>query len=142
MYSAISAHFLTVSVKSRVFPDPQSGNTHPAIPIFIAEYLSGRMSGVTNAVRSKLGEIVHRMVIVSQKMTPGGKTPWWQQVPDSADKMTYECDSKLGSPMEQDCANIEFGGLGADDDTISVGEGIVKFLSSGQYLRSCLLKSD
>ncbi len=89
------------------------------------------MKGAENAVRAQLGAIVHRMVVVSQKMRPGGNTPWWQQVPDSADEMTYECDAKLGAPAAVDCAKVEYGELGADDDTISVGAGVVKFLSSG-----------
>lgn len=89
------------------------------------------MKGADNALRAKLSGIVHRMVVVSRKMTPGGKTPWWQQVPDSADEMTYECDAKLGAPAAVDCAKVEYGELGADDDTISVGAGVVKFLSSG-----------
>ena len=93
------------------------------------------MKGADNAVRAKLGAIVHRMVLVSQKMSPGGKTPWWQQIPQSADEMTYECDAKLGAPAAVDCAKVEYGELGADDDTISVGAGVVKFLSSGQCSR-------
>lgn len=91
------------------------------------------MKGAPNAVRAKLGDTVRRMVVVSQKMRPGGKTPWWQQVPDSADEMTYECDAKLGAPAAVDCAKVEYGELGADDDTFSVGAGVVKFLSSGLY---------
>lgn len=127
----ISAHFLTVSVKARTFGDPQPGNTHPSIAVLIAEYLSGVMKGASNEVRAILGASVHRMVVVSQKMRPGGTTPWWQQVPDSADEMTYECDAKLGAPAAVDCAKVEYGELGADDDIISVGAGVVKFLSSG-----------
>lgn len=90
------------------------------------------MKGASNEVRAILGASVHRMVVVSQKMRPGGTTPWWQQVPDSADEMTYECDAKLGAPAAVDCAKVEYGELGADDDIISVGAGVVKFLSSGQ----------
>ncbi len=93
------------------------------------------MKGTNGALKAKLSSIVHRMVLVSQKMTPGGKTPWWQQVPDSADEMTYECDAKLGAPSAVDCAKVEYGELGADDDTISVGAGVVKLLSSGQSSR-------
>ena len=94
------------------------------------------MKGAENAVRDRLGAIVHRMVVVSQKMTPGGNTPWWQQVPDSADEMTYECDADLGAPKAVDCAKLEYGELGADVDSISVGAGMVKFLSSGQSSRN------
>ena len=94
------------------------------------------MNGATNTVRDRLGAIVHRMVVVSQKMTPGGSTPWWKQIPDAADEMTYECDAKLGAPEAVDCAKLEYGELGADDDTFSVGAGVSKFLSSGQRLKN------
>ena len=117
------------------FKDPQPGNTHPSVAVFIGEYLSGKMQGANNAVKAQLGNIVRRMVVVSQKMSPGGSTPWWKQVPDSADKMTYECDGKLGAPAAMDCAKVEYGELGADEDTFSVGAGVVKFLSSGQSSR-------
>lgn len=93
------------------------------------------MKGANNALRAKLGDTVHRMVVVSQKMRPGGNTPWWQQVPDSADEMTYECDANLGAPAAVDCAKVEYGELGVDEDTISVGTGVVKFLRSGQCSR-------
>lgn len=76
------------------------------------------------------------MVVVAQKMTPGGKTPWWQQIPESADEMTYECDAKLGAPAAVDCAKVEYAELGPSDETFSVGAGVVKFLSSGQCLRN------
>ena len=95
------------------------------------------MKGATNAVRDQLGSIVHRMVVVSQKMRPAGKTPWWQQVPDAAEEMTYECDAELGAPMAVDCAKVEYGELGLDDTTFSVTKGLAKVLSSGQCSR-CL----
>ena len=90
------------------------------------------MRGADNSVRRKLAPFVDRMVTVSQKMSPMGNTPWWQQVPSTDDKMGYECDGKLGAPVAQDCANVEFTDMAPDDGTISVGAGVVKLLSSGQ----------
>ena len=90
------------------------------------------MTGAPSNIRDKLGSIVHRMVVVSRKMSPGGNTPWWQQVPDAADEMTYECDANLGSPNAVDCAQVEYGELGLNDDTFSVAAGVAKILSSGQ----------
>ena len=69
-------------------------------------------------------------------MSPAGNTPWWQRVSDAADKMAYDCDAQLGVPAPHDCAKVEDGQLGADDDTISVGAGVVKLLSSGQCSRN------
>ena len=104
--------------------------------MLIAEILSGLMRGANNAIRDQLGSIVHRMIIVSQKMRPGGNTPWWQQVPDAAEEMSYECDANLGAPAAVDCAKVEYGELGLDDDTFSVTGGIAKILSSGQCSRN------
>ena len=87
------------------------------------------MRGAENAVVKQLGALVHRLVVVAQKMKPGGDTPWWQQVPDSADQMSYTCDAKLGAPSASDCAKVEYGE--SDDTTFSVGAGVVKILSSG-----------
>ena len=88
------------------------------------------MRGAENAIQKQLGALVHRMIVVAQKMRPGGDTPWWQQVPDSADEMNYECDAKLVAPSATDCAKVEYGQ--SDDATFSVGAGVVKILSSGQ----------
>ena len=90
------------------------------------------MSGANNALKNQLGPLVHRMVVVSQKMSPGGSTPWWQQVPDADEKMSYECDASLGAPQAVDCALIEDQKLGLDDDTFSIQAGLSKILSSGQ----------
>ena len=121
-------------MKGVKFKDPQPGNTHPSIAVLIAEYLSGITRDANNAIKAQLGAVVHRMVLASQKMTPGGNTPWWQQVPDAAEEMTYECDAALGAPAAVDCAKVEYGELGQNDETFSVGAGVVKFLSSGSYL--------
>lgn len=90
------------------------------------------MRDADNSIRRKLAPFIDRMVTVSQKMSPMGNTPWWQQVPSTDDKMGYECDGKLGAPVAQDCANVEYTDMAPDDGTISVGAGVVKLLSSGQ----------
>lgn len=90
------------------------------------------MKGADNSIRRKLAPFIDRMVTVSQKMSPMGKTPWWQHVPATDDKMGYECDGKLGAPAAQDCANVEYTHMGANDGVISVGAGVAKLLSSGQ----------
>jgi hypothetical protein len=66
-------------------------------------------------------------------MYAGGKTtPWWGATAGLADEMTYECDSTLGAPSAVDCAQVEWSQLGPDEDTISIGAGVVKFLSSSK----------
>lgn len=66
-------------------------------------------------------------------MSAGGRTqPFWQPVQHSLEEMSYDCDSALGKPAEMDCAQVEWGELGADDDSFSVGPGLTKILASSE----------
>ena len=49
------------------------------------------------------------------------------------DKMSYECDVKLGAPAEVDCAQVEWSELGPDDETVDLGSGLSKVLTSSTY---------
>ena len=66
------------------------------------------------------------------RMRTGGNRPWWSNAGDPVgeDEMTYECDAKLGSPKEVDCAQVEWGELGAGNDAIDLVSGVAKTLSS------------
>ena len=66
-------------------------------------------------------------------MQRGGSSPWWTRSNADSDEMTYECDGNLGSPQEVDCAQVEYQ-LDGLSDTIQIGPGEVKFLSSSEYL--------
>jgi len=64
-------------------------------------------------------------------MNAGGQsTPFWGAVGASEEEMSYECDATLGAPAEVDCAQVEWSELGADDDTLSIGPGVTRVLSS------------
>jgi len=132
---AISSAFLTVSVTNKRPREPQPGNYDPSVAVFIAEYLASKSRGANNADRNRLNAAAHDFTLRTQKMYAGGKTtPWWGAVAESADEMTYECDATLGAPSAVDCAQVEWSQLGADEDTISIGAGVVKFLSSSKWL--------
>ncbi|MCJ1238409.1 hypothetical protein MMC14_006398 [Varicellaria rhodocarpa] len=64
--------------------------------------------------------------------TSGYTNKWWSpsQTSTAADNMAYECDSDLGTPNATDCNQIEDSQLGAASDTITVGPGTPKVLSS------------
>lgn len=69
-------------------------------------------------------------------MRTGGSVPWWSAAAGPVeDDMTYECDAKLGSPKEVDCAHIEWAELGADADAdaVELVPGVVKTLASSRY---------
>ena len=44
--------------------------------------------------------------------------------------MAYDCDANLGAPREVDCELLEYSQLGPPSDTITVGPGAPKLLSS------------
>ena len=72
---------------------------------------------------------------MSSQVTPF--KPWWEYVQDFVsapnivqDKMTYQCDSSLGAPTEADCSQLERSQLGSPSDTVEIGPGKLKMLSS------------
>lgn len=131
--TASSSTYLTVSVTNKRPTEPQPGNYDPSVAVFIAEYLASKSRRANNADRARLNSAAHDFTVRTQKMYAGGKTtPWWGATAALADEMTYECDANLGAPSAVDCAQVEWSQLGPDDDTISIGAGVVKFLSSSE----------
>ncbi|KAK4696842.1 hypothetical protein P7C71_g1150, partial [Lecanoromycetidae sp. Uapishka_2] len=132
-----SSTFLTVSVTNKRPREPQPGNYDPSVAVFIAEHLASKRRGANGAARAKLNDAAYDFTVRTQKMYAGGKTtPWWGAVSEAADEMTYECDASLGAPSAVDCAQVEWSQLGPDEETLSVGAGVVKFLSSTDALVS------
>ena len=75
-------------------------------------------------------------VIRTQKMYSGGKTtPWWGATAGMVEKMSYECDAKLGAPAEVDCAQVEWSQMGPDEGTVALGSSLTRVLSSSMYLK-------
>ena len=131
--TAASSAYLTVSLTNKRLKEPQPGNYDPSVAVFIAEHLASKARGAKNVERSKLNSAISDFTLRTQKMYAGGKTtPWWGAVAASEDEMTYECDSTLGAPSAVDCAQVEWSQLGPDDETLSIGAGVVKFLSSSK----------
>ena len=75
--------------------------------------------------------------IQSIRMTRGGSSiPWYQLDLSVTDEMAYECDANLGSPLEVDCAQIEWSQLYPTSDTVTVTPAAVKFFHHSKLLRS------
>ena len=67
--------------------------------------------------------------------------PWWDYVAEYLtepaavqDKMTYRCDSNLGSPIEADCGRLEYSQLGSPSDIVKIDPDQPKILLSSIYL--------
>ena len=82
------------------------------------------------------------MVLYSHKIldVQAGFIPWWSAdtgthhtaSPSEEDETSYECDTSLGIPDAADCSQLEDLQLGAPSDTIAVGPGAPKILSSSE----------
>lgn len=64
-------------------------------------------------------------------MRVGGSVAWWE-MSQRTKKMGYECDANLGTPAAVDCTNIQTHQLGNLNETLEVGPGKTRFLSSSQ----------
>lgn len=68
-----------------------------------------------------------------KEMERGGSLTWWDdKAPQAPDEMQYECDAGLGTPSLADCTKIQWQGLGPPSDTVTVGPGTTKFLTSSK----------
>jgi len=59
------------------------------------------------------------------------KVPWWD-ILQGTEKMSYECDATLGTPAAVDCAHIQTHQLGILNESLEVGPGKTRLLSSSQ----------
>ena len=134
--AAVESTFITVTVGNTRGKNKSPGDFDPHIAILVAEYLSQRARGEAREDRSRIDRVARNFVVRSQKMHAGGKTtPFWSSVSASEEDMSYECDAALKAPREVDCAQLEWGALGADDETFSVGPAATKILSSSTLFR-------
>ena len=135
---ATSSSFLTVSVTSSQLQRRNPGNFDPSIASAIASSTYGKFlrtqSRVTTPLNWLYRAIYQEFSRISAAMERGGSRPWWTTVDPASDKMTYECDAKLGSPQTVDCAQVEYQ-LDASSDTFQLAAGEVKFLSSSKCMK-------
>ena len=128
-----SATFITVTVLGPTRRKFATGDTDPAVPQVLAgaEYNQARLNN-DPSVKALYESDARLWTLISTTLIRGGSDTWWHhtdlQVSD--DKMTYECDTGLGSPSRVDCAQVEYSQMGPPSDTISVGPGEVTFLHS------------
>ena len=134
---APSTAFLTVSLTGTSSKKPAPGDTDPSIPLTIADAVREAWSNTlsTNPMRQILAKRSQYYVAQSMRMRTGGTVPWWSSAanPWKEDEMTYECDASLGRPKDVDCAQVEWGELGADTDVVELVPGVMKTLSSSRF---------
>ena len=75
--------------------------------------------------------------ICSAGLSRSGERTWWEEATYQASipfdvEMAYECDNDLGSPVLNDCSDIQINQLGPPSDTVSVGPGNTQFLHSSR----------
>lgn len=98
-------------------------------------YLAERQRDEKYDVRRRIDAVIRDISLRVRKQHAGGhSTPFWEVAAGpsepSAGQTSYECDASLGSPAEDDCSEVQWDELGANEDTFSVGPGLTKILSS------------
>lgn len=130
--------FFTASITSPQTPASLPGATEPGIGALVSDNLN--MAG-RRAARSPDSSLSQRYLQEAAQvnaqtllMSRGGDVTWYgfAQTPKE-DMMTYVCDANLGAPSEVDCSQLEYTQLGGLDDTLQVGPGVVKFLTSSKW---------
>lgn len=132
--AASSSSFFTVTVSS-ISGDDHPGDRDPVIPIRFKKDLDVKARAAPPHLRQAYAKDARAMRRIVDVMVLSGLTvPWWQ-ASVGAHEMTYECDSKLGSPHATDCFHLEYSALGAPSDSIKVTPGVPKILSSSKEIR-------
>ena len=75
--------------------------------------------------------------ICSAGLSRSGEKTWWEEAAYQKsigfnDEMMYECDNGLGTPVTNDCSDIQLNKLGAPSDSVSVGPSVTQFLHSSR----------
>ena len=135
LYAAWNSTFFTVTIHRKGTDPPEAGNYDPSVAVLVAEFLKMRQRGRRSDLWRKLENAITDFTKRTQNMYAGGKTtPWWGATAGMVDKMSYECDAKLGAPAEVDCAQLEWSQLGPDEENVALGSSLTKVLSSSKFL--------
>ncbi|MCJ1223791.1 hypothetical protein MMC12_000434 [Toensbergia leucococca] len=125
------ASFLTATVSGPMIRNPP-GDFDPAIPSMLSDTQNRRATASVpwGIDRIRLGASANIFALRATAMRRGQEVPWWFTPLLASDEMTYECDANLGSPATVDCTQIQWHQLGALSNTVQVGPGETRFLSS------------
>ena len=128
--------FLTVSMMKALTPQKRPGQTEASIAESLAKHVAVRalQPGVSSAAQTyalDYGRVLHRRALQME----GGQGPdtWYDPTLPGSDEMTYQCDSKLGSPSVIDCEKLMYHGLGKfDTATVDLGPSKTKIFVEGE----------
>ena len=111
------------------------GDFDPAIPSMLSDTQNRRATASVpwGIDRIRLGASANIFALRATAMRRGQEVPWWFTPLLASDEMTYECDANLGSPATVDCTQIQWHQLGALSNTVQVGPGETRFLSSSEW---------
>ena len=130
----VDARFITVTVKGLGDGPPETPNKDDDIPLQLSEELRSRLPSGDEDLRDRMLHFIVEAVkatnleTASSLMNQGDISNWWD--PFRPSWVTFECDSSLGSPAISDCTQLEYSGLSPPSDTLIIGPGATKFLSS------------
>ena len=128
--------------------DASPGDYDPSVPLTFVSTKNWLLTNRANTITDEQKGILKAQVVAwtaqAERMAPGETTPWWEIAPSVADdKMSYECDAKLGSPSEVDCAQVQWHQLDPSSaDTLTVGANQVSFYHSSELIRILSFRVD
>ena len=130
---ANQATFITFSVRSIRGPN-QPGNYDPSIAQALfkgSHFKNPDGPGYAGPSTNPWFQIALKM---KQNTQPGAnRQTWWNVLtqPLDPDQMDYNCDASLGKPTEVDCDKLVYSELGPSSDSVSIGPGAPKTVTSG-----------
>ena len=131
-----STTFITLTVSGARGRLTRPGDQDSEVPEHLGKLIRERSREFTATRSWNVFQSIARYLHVMGRMGE----PWWGKpyfdaldgtLVDADDKMTYECNSRLGSPSPKDCSHLEYAELGPDGDNVQVGPGFTRFLNQG-----------
>ena len=110
------------------------GNHDPLIPLSLSLNLNRLAENTPNGpLKDHYNLGAARYSSASLQMDHSGQGNMaWNQYDIASDDMTYQCDPTLGVPRSADCNLLEYTELGPSSDTLNIGPGTPKVLTSSK----------
>ena len=126
--------FITATVHGIDLKWPSSGDQDPSVPMALSDLFKQQAETLPYDSSGYLTSLMESALYQGDASGQPGLLPWWDRSSSAqnsllaSNKMTYECDSKLGSPSDASCSQIEWSQLGPPSDILTVGPAATTFL--------------
>ena len=122
--------FITAIVHGTHLINPTPGDQDPSVPLALSSIFEMQASLQPENSNQRFVNLMESALYQGDASGQPGDRPWWdrgsigsetaQKALLASDEMTYECDSRLGSPSNVYCSQIEWSQLGPPSDTLTL----------------------